>query len=713
MGEAQWLAGSGGPPVFGVSITQRPARDITPPQRTLLTSGYHKQKFNPKQRDKGWGVTMRFSAFISYNHRDRDWAVWLHRALERYRVPKRLWGRPSPWGPLEARLPPVFRDRDELATSTDLAASVREALAQSATLIVICSPNSAKSKWVNEEIRTFVESGRGAFVRLIIVDGEPHSLDAERECLPPYLARDGAPEPLAADVRKEGDGRDGARLKIIAGLLGVSYDELRQREAARRQKRLAAIATAALVGLVVMSGLTTFALISRGEAVEQRRLADRRTITAERTVEFVKGMFQYADPSEARGESITAREIVDRGAEQLNTRSLANEPGVRAELGVTLAEVYGALGLYRKGDALIRDTLSIRHGERRTRARQLKALGESQFRLGNYQASLATFRRALAESGGRGDVLQAGILVGLGQALSSLEQSAEADRVLRQALRIDRARGEEAGNDVARDLEAIGLNHLADGELDKARPYFLRALPLRRQFEGPLSPSVSDNYNALGSIAYARHDLPTAERYFRGNLAVDRKVLGPDHPDVATTINNLARVLIEQRRHGQAKPLLQQALTIARKERGDAHPDMAFVFANLAIASRHTGQLREAETLFEQAIAAARQNEHRILGPSLADLAEIQCSTGRAGDGLKLLDEAARVTAADYPDQQWRLAWVENIRGECLIRQGQSREGAERIARSTKVILRTWPRGTLFADDAERRLLWSRNLGRR
>ena len=71
----------------------------------------------------------------------------------------------------------MFRDRDELATSSDLAASVKEALAESATLVVICSPNSATSKWVDEEIRTFIAAGREQFIRLIIVDGEPHSPD--------------------------------------------------------------------------------------------------------------------------------------------------------------------------------------------------------------------------------------------------------------------------------------------------------------------------------------------------------------------------------------------------------------------------------------------------------------------------------------------------------------------------------------------------------
>ena len=267
-------------------------------------------------------AAVRYSAFISYNHRDRDWAVWLHRALERYRIPKRLIGRPSPWGALAERLPPVFRDRDELATSSDLAASVQAALAESATLVVVCSPNSAKSKWVDQEIQTFIAAGREQFIRLIIVDGEPHSPDPARECLPPSLIRDGAPEPLAADVRKQGDGKQGAKLKVLAGILGVPYDELRQREAARRQKRLAIIAVAASISFLVMAGLTVFAFISRGEAIEQRQLAERRAITAERTVAFVKSMFELADPEQASGASITAREIVDRGVARLDSPEL-------------------------------------------------------------------------------------------------------------------------------------------------------------------------------------------------------------------------------------------------------------------------------------------------------------------------------------------------------------------------------------------------------
>ena len=644
---------------------------------------------------------MRYSAFISYNHRDRAWAVWLHRALERYSVPERLWGRPAPWGEIAQRLPPVFRDRDELATSSDLAASVKAALAESATLVVICSPNSAKSKWVDQEIQTFIAAGRAEFIRLIIVDGEPHSPDPALECLPPSLIRDGAPEPLAADVRKEGDGKQAAKLKILAGILGVPYDELRQREAARRQKRLAIIAVAASIGFLVMAGLTIFAFISRGEAIEQRQLAERRTITAERTVAFVKSMFELADPEEASGASITAREIVDRGVAKLDSPELNREPVVKAELGVTLADVYGALGLYRKSDALIRRTFSILHGEPATLARQLNALGESQFRLGEYEAAERTFRKAWTQASTASDSVRSRILVGLGQSLSSREKYGEADRVLRQALRIDRARGDPVY--VAFDLEALGQNQFYQGKLEQAQPLILEALALRRSSEGPLSPGVSDNLNTLGQIAYMRQDLPAAERYFRGNVAVDQKVLGPNHPDFATTLNNLARVLLEERKFAEATPMLERAMVIGLRERGESHAYMTFVFSNLAIARRHMGRNREAESLFEQAIAAARKNQHRTLGPSLADLAEVRCATSRPRDGLALLDEAARVTAADYPDKPWRSAWVENVKGECLLRSGRAAEGKIAIAKSSPVIIQSWPAGTLFAVEAKRR----------
>ena len=192
----------------------------------------------------------KYRAFISYSHADEKWAGWLHSALETYRVPKGLVGQQTAFGSVPARISPVFRDREELASATDLGDVLTQALRDSACQIVICSPAAARSRWVNEEILTFKRLGRADRVFCVIVGGEPNAVDAREEAFPEALKfkllDDGSlstepAEPIAADARPGKDGKYNARLKIIAGMLGVGLDALKQREQHRRQRRLAAV----------------------------------------------------------------------------------------------------------------------------------------------------------------------------------------------------------------------------------------------------------------------------------------------------------------------------------------------------------------------------------------------------------------------------------------------------------------------------------------
>lgn len=197
--------------------------------------------------------SFRYWAFISYSHDDRGWARWLHRKLESYRVPRRLVGRRGAAGAVPRRLYPIFRDRDELPSSADLGGVVHRALRESRFLIVICSNRSAGSRWVNEEVEAFKKLGREDRVLCFKIG------DDSPGCFAPALLQhydaDGAPtgratEPLAADAAPGADGREGALIKLIAGMLGVGYDELRRRERRRRllQNGAAACAALALVG---------------------------------------------------------------------------------------------------------------------------------------------------------------------------------------------------------------------------------------------------------------------------------------------------------------------------------------------------------------------------------------------------------------------------------------------------------------------------------
>ena len=198
----------------------------------------------------------RYKVFISYSHHDRGWSSWLQRSLESYRIPRRLVGNESEFGPVPRRLTPVFRDREDLPSASDLSGKVKESLEASEALIVVCSPASAGSKWVNEEIRYFRSLGREDRIFALIVDGDPQPADPALQCFPGALTTglDGSPhEPLAADARKWADGKLLAKLKIVSGILGIRLDDLRQRNMQRRRRNWI-LATTSAVAVLLLTG---------------------------------------------------------------------------------------------------------------------------------------------------------------------------------------------------------------------------------------------------------------------------------------------------------------------------------------------------------------------------------------------------------------------------------------------------------------------------
>ena len=154
--------------------------------------------------------TYRYAAFISYRHvePDRRWAMWLHRSLETYRLPRKL---AREYG-LPPRVGRVFRDEEELPASSNLSDEIDFALFQSRFLIVVCSPRTPQSEWVNKEVERFREWGRHDRILALLIKGEPAESfpRALREIRRIVVDRYGlsrqeieAVEPLAADVRPE------------------------------------------------------------------------------------------------------------------------------------------------------------------------------------------------------------------------------------------------------------------------------------------------------------------------------------------------------------------------------------------------------------------------------------------------------------------------------------------------------------------------------
>ena len=247
-------------------------------------------------------MARQYKAFISYSWSDKQWAGWLHRALETYHTPKELIGQPAAnGGEVPARLHPIFKDREEEAAGHGITAAIEAGMGASEFLIVICSPRSAQSEWVNREIAWFKRNRGPHKILAVVVDGEPGATfmpgrEAE-ECFPQALlfkvdetlalTNEREDSPLAADARYEGDGKNGAKLKVAAAMLGVGLDDLVRRDERRQARRTRIIVTASLALAMVMTGLAAVAITSRNAAIKAQAEAEFQRGEAEGLVEFM------------------------------------------------------------------------------------------------------------------------------------------------------------------------------------------------------------------------------------------------------------------------------------------------------------------------------------------------------------------------------------------------------------------------------------------
>lgn len=231
---------------------------------------------------------VKYWGFISYSRKDTATAKRLHKSIERYRIPRSLVGRQGGDETVPRRLLPIFLDREELAMCHDLSIGIQDALKASRYLIVLCSPASATSRWVNEEIKFFKTIGREDRILAVILDGEPNAakngLSGALECFPPALrfriGTDGQltdipAEPKAGDLRPKRDGWRRTILNAAAGMTGQRLDDFVRREATRVFRRRA---TAVAVVTVMLAAAFLYADYARTRIESFRNIVFRRGV---------------------------------------------------------------------------------------------------------------------------------------------------------------------------------------------------------------------------------------------------------------------------------------------------------------------------------------------------------------------------------------------------------------------------------------------------
>lgn len=441
----------------------------------------------------------RYRAFISYCHAERKEATRLQNAIERFRPPRGDQTGDLPPG----RLRPVFRDRDALGSSHDLSTAIRDALDESQTLVVVCSPAAAASRWVAREVEHFAARRGREQIFCFVIAGEPNAADPAQECLPPPLRRAqcGA-EVLAADARPSGDGWRDAVLKIAAGITGLPFAQLARRE--QKQARRRALAWAA-TGLLLASIFGALALHSARQARAAEEAARHAEIIADYLADILTQLGPHYLDNTARAALLP---FIDASARPDRLQRLGGDPRALLRVRHILARAY----------------LELQAADR---ARPL------------YEENLA-LATALH---GPDHPLTASNLAALGNTLNALGQSERAEEIHRRLLDIALRTHGEKSIEAIRAMTNLAISAAQAGRAEEAAALRTRVYEIGRSFLPPDNlPFQGARRNYAGVLwAQGRLDeaLQVAEELHRDQLASP----GPDHLATLETEGFLGELL--------------------------------------------------------------------------------------------------------------------------------------------------------------------------
>lgn len=614
---------------------------------------------------------MRYRAFISYSHSDRVVAAWLHRRLEDYRIPRKLVGGETSVGTVPGRLTPIFRDRDELPASGDLGGELTAALADSLFLLVVCSPASARSQWVEQEILTFKRLHGEDHVLALIIDGAPgESAVARREeleCFPrglrfrigvdSELSSDVA-HPIAADLRPDKDGRQLATLKLVAGLTGLRLDDLVQRENQKRVRRLTTIAAASFAGMVLAGGLALYANVQRVEAERQRKIAQKETATARAASDYLIGTYALINPATENPRSISALTLLGRGAERARVE-LADQPVIHAHLLKTLGEAYNNLGLSRDFIEIVERSLPAIDRAGPDGVGALLQLALAYNNLDRYPDAMRSVHLAerAAGLGGKADPGNlADIYVGKGGILYNESKLQDGENNLRAALNIYRKDASANPLMVARALKVLGLLLSDEGKFDAADGALKESLGIYRRVAGERHQLTGTAWWAIATNDLAANRLASAEDAIGRSLAIERAVLDADNPTLAASLSMQGQIFQGEHKLPAAAAALKEAIAIYEKAQKGPSAQGGIAQVYLALVESERGNPAAALADFDEAkhsYDVGYGKLHPNHGDLLVNRATVLAKYGRRREaladcaaGLQILDRTLGPDAA-------------------------------------------------------------------
>lgn len=403
-----------------------------------------------------------------------------------------------------------------------------------------------------------------------------------------------------------------------------------------RRYRAAVLATGVVI-LALAAGVAARTVEAQRANREAAAARQAQGETAQ-VVEFLVDLFEVNEPGTSRGETITARELLDRGAEKIRA-SLGEQPLARARLLDTIGRVYQQLELNEVAEKLLREALALREASLGPNHPEVGAsldhLGDLLWIRGAYPEAERVLRRALAireQSLEQDPLAVADVLDNLGSVLEIQDRYAEAEPVIERGLAL---RERELGPNalpVAASLDDLAVSHLDRGDGVAAEPLFRRALAIREAKLGPDHLQVATTANGLGIALFQLKRYEESLRVHGRALAIREKVLGPGSSSVGQSLINLSSVYAELGRFSEAEAAILRATSIWEKNLRPDHPRIGTAHLTLADFYLRRGEPARAEPILRETVDFFERTlgpDHSRLAHALKSLADCLAALGR------------------------------------------------------------------------------------
>jgi serine/threonine protein kinase len=373
-----------------------------------------------------------------------------------------------------------------------------------------------------------------------------------------------------------------------------------------RRNRIA-VALASLAFLAAATGVTGTVVQAR-RARAQRDLAIRERDRGSRVTQFMIKMFKVSDPGESRGNTVTAREILDKAAAEVDT-DLAKDPETQAQMMDVMGNVYFSLGLYPKSESMLTRSVDIRRqalgsGHPDTLAsasdlgRTLSTEQRDQDAEKLLRETVASQQRVLGPE--HPDTLAT--MHRLANTLLGQKRYPEAEQLHREVLeKRRRVLGSDHPDTVA-SMDNMAFVFMVEERFPEAEKMQRDALAIAERVQGADDPYTLDSMNRLARILSLEKKFPEAEKVQRDGLDIQMRVMGPDHPLTLRSLNNLLDILAKENNYPEAEKVARQIKAREVRVRGPEHPYTAFANYQLACVVAHQGRNSEALSLLKEAV---------------------------------------------------------------------------------------------------------------